>query len=71
MLKFTSTEVFPEKRSEVISGKYIVQYAFAAGSSAVVVPLIKSIGVGWTFTICKKPLRKAFLTSLMWRVCAS
>lgn len=30
----------------------MVQYMFAAGSSAAVVPLIDAIGVGWTFTIC-------------------
>jgi hypothetical protein len=46
-------EVLPEKRSEVISGKYIVQYIFGAGSSAAVVPCINAVGVGWTFTICK------------------
>ena len=48
-----TAEVLPEKRSEVISGKYIVQYIFGAGSSAAVVPCINAIGVGWTFTICK------------------
>ena len=46
-------EVLPHSRPEVISGKYIVQYLFAAGSSAAVVPLINYIGVGLTFTICK------------------
>lgn len=43
----------PHIRSEVISGKYVVQYLFAAGATAAVDPLIKSIGVGWTFTICE------------------
>ncbi|KAJ6008071.1 hypothetical protein N7540_012047 [Penicillium herquei] len=47
-----SAEVMPHIRSEVISGKYVVQYIFAAGSTAAVDPLIGSIGVGWTFTIC-------------------
>ncbi|RHZ60618.1 hypothetical protein CDV55_104679 [Aspergillus turcosus] len=47
-----AAEAIPERRSEVISGKYIVQYLCSAGSSAAVVPLIKVIGVGWTFTIC-------------------
>lgn len=46
-------EAIPERRSEVISGKYIVQYLCSAGSSAAVVPLVKVIGVGWTFTICE------------------
>lgn len=49
-------EVLPHKRSEVISGKYIIQYMFAAGSSAAVVPVINAIGVGWTFSICE-PLK--------------
>jgi hypothetical protein len=48
----------PQIRSEVISGKYIVQYIFAAGASAAVDPLIIAIGVGWTFTICE--LREVF-----------
>lgn len=43
----------PHIRSEVISGKYVVQYIFAAAATAAVEPLISSIGVGWTFTICK------------------
>ncbi|THC99333.1 hypothetical protein EYZ11_001145 [Aspergillus tanneri] len=45
-------EALPEQRREVISGKYIIQYIFAAGSSALVDPVIDRIGVGWTFTIC-------------------
>ncbi|KAE8354636.1 major facilitator superfamily domain-containing protein [Aspergillus coremiiformis] len=45
-------EAIPDKRSEVIAGKYIIQYIFSAGSSALVVPVINGIGVGWTFTIC-------------------
>ncbi|KAF5866674.1 hypothetical protein ETB97_010769 [Aspergillus alliaceus] len=45
-------EAIPHKRSEVIAGKYIVQYIFSAASSALVVPIIDAIGVGWTFTIC-------------------
>lgn len=45
--------MLPCSRPEVIGGKYIIQYLFAAGSTAAVVPLISSIGVGLTFTICK------------------
>lgn len=47
-----SVEAIPHKRSEVMSGKYVIQYLFAAGSSALVVPIIEAIGVGWTFTLC-------------------
>ncbi|KAL5354401.1 hypothetical protein ACLOAV_000490 [Pseudogymnoascus australis] len=45
-------EVLPNSRIEIIGGKYIIQYLFAAGSTGAVVPLINSIGVGLTFTIC-------------------
>ncbi|CAI7612426.1 unnamed protein product [Penicillium glandicola] len=47
-----SAEVLPHVRSEVISGKYVVQYVFAAAATAAVEPVISAIGVGWTFTIC-------------------
>lgn len=50
---FYLAEVMPHVRSEVISGKYLVQYIFAAMATAAVQPLISAIGVGWTFTICK------------------
>ncbi|KAL3467399.1 major facilitator superfamily domain-containing protein [Aspergillus heterothallicus] len=46
-----AAEALPSRRSEVISGKYIIQYIFSAGASALVVPIIDAIGVGWTFTI--------------------
>ncbi|BCR92445.1 putative MFS transporter [Aspergillus chevalieri] len=47
-----NAEAIPAKRSEVIAGKYIVQYIFAAASTAAVQPLLDAIGAGWTFTIC-------------------
>ncbi|KAL4896219.1 putative MFS transporter [Aspergillus ambiguus] len=47
-----AAEALPHKRGEVIAGKYIIQYIFSAGSSALVLPIINRIGVGWTFTIC-------------------
>ncbi|KAJ5981163.1 hypothetical protein N7522_013978 [Penicillium canescens] len=47
-----SAEMMPHVRSEVISCKYALQYIFGAAATAAVEPLIKSIGVGWTFTIC-------------------
>jgi hypothetical protein len=46
----------PHIRSEVVSGKYVVQNLFAAAATAAVEPLINSIGVGWTFTICEFPV---------------
>lgn len=36
-----------------MAGKYIIQYIFGAASSAAVQPLLDSIGIGWTFMICK------------------
>lgn len=43
----------PERRTAVISSKYIVQYSFGAGSVGGLVPMIDAIGVGWSFTISK------------------
>lgn len=53
----------PHIRSEVISGKYVVQYIFAAAATAAVEPLISSIGVGWTFTICKFDFFRDYTTT--------
>ncbi|KAE8389378.1 major facilitator superfamily domain-containing protein [Aspergillus alliaceus] len=47
-----AAEALPHKRYEVMAGKYIIQYSFSAGSSALVLPVINAVGVGWTFTIC-------------------
>ncbi|KAJ9138399.1 Major facilitator superfamily domain, general substrate transporter [Pleurostoma richardsiae] len=46
-----TAEVSPRERTEVICGKYVVQYTLAAGSTAAIVPLIDAVGVGWSFTI--------------------
>ncbi|KAK0103102.1 hypothetical protein ONS96_005711 [Cadophora gregata f. sp. sojae] len=46
-----TAEVLPYKRSEAISGKYVIQYMFGAASTASIVPLITTIGVGVAFTI--------------------
>ncbi|KAK1589802.1 major facilitator superfamily transporter [Colletotrichum navitas] len=46
-----SAEALPEHRTAVISGKYVIQYMFGAGSIGGVVPMIDAIGVGWSFTI--------------------
>lgn len=53
LIPWGGIEALPHRRSEAISGKYIIQYLFSAGSSAAVEPLIGAIGVGWTFTICE------------------
>ncbi|EON61091.1 hypothetical protein W97_00302 [Coniosporium apollinis CBS 100218] len=41
-----SAEVLPRKRTEVITGKYCIQYTFGACASAASVPLIDAIGIG-------------------------
>lgn len=45
------TEVLPDKRTQVIAGKYCIQYSFGALASGTAVPLIESIGVGPSSTI--------------------
>ena len=47
------TEVIPQQRTHVITGKYFIQYIFGAGGSAAAVPMIDGMGTGLTFTICK------------------
>ncbi|CAI6086692.1 unnamed protein product [Clonostachys chloroleuca] len=45
-----TAEVFPDQRAEVVSSKYVLQYVFGASATGAVVPLLNSIGVGWSFT---------------------
>ncbi|KAJ4393320.1 hypothetical protein N0V93_002528 [Gnomoniopsis smithogilvyi] len=45
------SEVRPAEKTEVVAAKYIMQYAFGAISTAIIVPLIDSVGVGWAFTL--------------------
>ncbi|KAM5362798.1 hypothetical protein ACJZ2D_012330 [Fusarium nematophilum] len=46
-----AAESRPAYRTAVITGKYVVQYSFGAGSVGGVVPMIDGIGVGWAFTV--------------------
>jgi MFS family permease len=39
------------KSAEVVAGNYMIRYAFAAAGSAVCLPAIEAIGVGWFSTI--------------------
>lgn len=50
--------MLPRQRNEVIAGKYLVQYTFAAIGSASIVPLIDAIGMGLASTIgkCSPPI---------------
>jgi hypothetical protein len=52
-IAYTKAEVLPLLRSQVMGGKYLVQYAFAAAGSASIVPLIESVGIGSACTISK------------------
>jgi MFS family permease len=47
-----TAEVSPSEKAEVVASKYLVQYMFGATSTAVTLPLIDTVGVGWSFTIC-------------------
>lgn len=51
-----TVEAIPKKRREIIAGKYMVQYTFAAISSASAVPLIEAVGSGPAGTIGKASL---------------
>lgn len=44
-------DVMPDRGAEVIAGNYMVRYLFGALGTAVVLPAIESIGVGWFSTI--------------------
>lgn len=44
-------DVLPELGAEVIAGNYMVRYLFGAMGTAVVLPAVESIGVGWFSTI--------------------
>lgn len=44
-------DVMPEHGSEVISGNYFVRYLFACVGTAVALPAIQTIGIGWFSTI--------------------
>ena len=46
-------EVLPGVKREIISCKYIFQYAFSAGSIASRLPTLNALGVGWAFTISR------------------
>ncbi|CAK7266731.1 hypothetical protein SEPCBS119000_002180 [Sporothrix epigloea] len=44
-------DVMQSRGSEVIASNYFVRYLFACGGTAVVLPAVESIGVGWFSTI--------------------
>ncbi|KAI1336884.1 major facilitator superfamily domain-containing protein [Xylariaceae sp. FL0016] len=44
-------DVMPGQGAEVIAGNYAIRYLFACAGTAVVLPAIESIGVGWFSTI--------------------
>jgi MFS family permease len=44
-------DVMQSKSAEVIAGNYIIRYIFAALGSAVVLPAVEAVGVGWFSTI--------------------
>ncbi|KAJ7277299.1 major facilitator superfamily domain-containing protein [Mycena rebaudengoi] len=44
-------DVIPSRSAEVIAGSFMIRYFFAALASAVVLPAVEKIGVGWFSTI--------------------
>ncbi len=44
-------DVMQSRSAEVVAGNYFMRYMFAAGGSAVVLPAVRAIGVGWFSTI--------------------
>ncbi|KAF2463663.1 MFS general substrate transporter [Lindgomyces ingoldianus] len=44
-------DVMQKRSAEVVAGNYMVRYMFAAAGSAVCLPAIRKIGVGWFSTI--------------------
>lgn len=44
-------DVMQGRSAEVIAGNFMVRYALGAGASALVLPAIKGIGVGWFSTV--------------------
>lgn len=44
-------DVMQKRSAEVVAGNYMVRYLFAAAGSAVCLPAIRKIGVGWFSTI--------------------
>lgn len=44
-------DVLPDQGAEVIAGNYMVRYLFGALGTAVVLPAVETIGVGWFNTI--------------------
>ncbi|KAK6065399.1 major facilitator superfamily transporter [Seiridium cupressi] len=48
-----AAEASPGRRSEVLSAKYVIQWAFGAASTAAVMPFIDATGPGLVFTVCE------------------
>jgi MFS family permease len=44
-------DVMQSRSSEVVAGNYFMRYMFAAAGTAVVLPAVRAIGVGWFSTI--------------------
>ena len=54
------------RSAEVVAGNYMIRYVFAAAGSAVCLPAIEAIGVGWFSTISAGFLVASFLS--LWAV---
>lgn len=54
------TEILPNQKSDTIAIKYLFQYASGAAATALVIPLIDTIGIGLTTLICKLQSQNEF-----------
>jgi hypothetical protein len=44
-------DVYQKRSAEVVAGNFVMRYSFACVASAVVLPAVTKIGVGWFSTI--------------------
>lgn len=51
VLAHIGVDVVPGRSTEVIGGNYLIRYIFGAMGTALAIPAIEHIGVGWFCTI--------------------
>ncbi|KAJ2997954.1 hypothetical protein NUW58_g483 [Xylaria curta] len=61
-------DVFPDKKAAASASMNLARCLLAAGATSIVIPLIDSVGVGWTFTIAVAVLLVALAgVVIQWR----
>jgi biotin transporter BioY len=64
MLTSQWLDVMQNRSGEVIGGNYLIRFVFAAAGTAVALPAIEKIGIGWFSTISAAFL--VFSAGLVW-----